>query len=53
MKKDILAYRREISNLNVLPSCHFVEFEIFAIIGWMGGFLSMVIMGILIVMNKE
>ena len=31
----------------------FVEFEIFAIIGWMGGFLSMVIMGILIVMNKE
>ena len=32
---------------------NFVEFEIFAIIGWMGGFLSMVIMGVLTVMNKE
>ena len=32
---------------------NFVEFEIFAIIGWMGGFLSMVIMGVLTLMNKE
>ncbi len=32
---------------------NFVEFEIFAIIGWMGGFLSMVIMGLLTLMNKE
>ncbi|MBL06961.1 MAG: hypothetical protein CL773_03775 [Chloroflexi bacterium] len=31
----------------------FSELEIFAIIGWMGGFLSMVIMGILTVINKE
>ena len=32
---------------------NFVEFEIFAIIGWMGGFLSMVIMGVLTIINKE